>query len=242
MPDYTDNFDAIIPGSGLSQSAFMAMLDIGALARFNFLKPYDARENNASAALVIRNLGPPALGEPLPTVINAAISYKPLRPLVLSFDFNLPFNMMDPTLSELPNMAFGISANITNFLSMRAGFLLKAGSSRVSVGSAINLDRISIDVNYTLDMLTQSQPMNRISLGIRFDLGDGGRKQKSDAVDEMYLLGLEAYAQGNFAEARYYLEETLRLNPRFDPAKEALLMLNNREELNQRIEDLHKLD
>jgi hypothetical protein len=242
MPDYTDNLDAIIPGSGLSQSAAMGMLDIGVLTRFNFLKYFGSRENNASAAVVIRNLGPPALGEPLPTVINAAIAYKPIRPLLLSFDFNLPFNMVDPTLSELPNMALGVSLNITNFLSMRAGAMLRAGSSRVSVGSAINLDRVSIDINYTLDLLTQSQPMNRISVGIRFDLGDGGRKQKSDMVDEMYLLGLESYASGNFPDARHYWEETLRLNPRFEPAREALTMLNSREELNQRIEGLYSLD
>jgi tetratricopeptide (TPR) repeat protein len=242
MPDYTGDDDIIIGGSGLSQSAVMGMADIGALTRFNLFKFYPSRDKNAAAAIVVRNLGPPALDEPLPTVINASFAYNPLRPLIIAFDFNLPINMMDVALSEKPNMALGLSLNVTNFLSMRAGVLIKAGSSRVSVGSAIKLDRLAIDINYTLDLLTQLQPMNRISLGVRFDLGDGGRRQRSRNVDELYLLGLDAYSRGDFAEARQLWEEVLRIDPRFEPAKESLAMLNNRENLRQRIEDLYSLD
>jgi len=242
MPNYTDNFDNIISDSGWSQSAAMAMADVGLLTRFNLLKFYNAREKNASFALVGRNLGPPVMDEPLPTVFSAAVSYKPLRPLTIGFDFNYPLNLMDVTLSELPYGALGISVNVTNFLSMRGGVLYKAGSSRVSVGSAINLNKIAIDVNYTLDLLTQLQPLNRVSLGVRFDLGDGGRGQLSDRVDELYLLGLEAYSTGNLADAKLCWEEALRINPRYDPARESMAMLDNREDLTQRVEDLHRLD
>jgi len=241
MPDYTDNYDTIISGSGLSQSAVMGMADIGLLTRFNILIPYSSRERNTSAALVIRNLGPPVLGEPLPTVAIAAISYKPIRPLTIAFDFNLPLNLVDIELSEKPYMALGLSVNVTNFLSMRTGVLLKAGSSRVTVGSAINMNKISFDVNYTLDLLSQLQPLNRISLAVRLDLGDSGRSQMANKVDELYLLGLEAYSRGNFADAKLCWEEALRIDPRFEPAKESLEMLVRREELNQQIEDLYRL-
>jgi hypothetical protein len=241
MPDYTDNFDNILSGSGWSQSAVMAMADIGLLTRFNLFKFYNSRDRNASVALVARNLGPPALDEPLPTVFNAAFSYRPIRPLVFAFDFNYPVNLMDTSLSELPYAAIGFSVNVTNFLSMRGGFMYKAGSSRVSVGSAIYFDKISVDINYTLDLLTQLQPLNRVSLGVRFCLGDGGRGQASDRVDELYLLGLEAYISGNFADAKLCWEEALRINPRYDPARESLAMLINREELNQRVEDMYRM-
>jgi len=242
MPDFTDNFDNIISGSGMSQSAVMAMADIGILTRFNLFKMYSSREKNASFALVARNLGPPALDEPLPTVFSAAVSYKPIRPLAIAFDFNLPFNLTDYTLSELPYAALGLSVNITNFLSMRGGFMYKAGSSRVSVGSAVSLNKIAVDVNYTLDLLTQLQPLNRVSLGIRFDLGDRGRSHATNRVEELYLLGLEAYSYGNHADAKLCWEEALRLNPRYDPAREGLAMIVNREDLTQRIEDLYRLD
>ena len=242
MPDYTDNYDNIIAGSGLSQSAFMAMADIGLLTKFDLLKFYASRERNASAAIVIKNLGPPVLGEALPTVINAAISYKPIRPVTIAFDFNYPLNLADISLSELPYMALGLSVNVAEFLSMRAGFLLKAGSSRIVVGSALNLDRISLDVNYTLDLLTQLLPLNRISLAVRFDLGDDGRSQRADKVEELYLMGLDAYSQGNFADARLCWEEALRIDPKYEPARDSLSMLVDREDLTRRIEELYRLD
>jgi len=242
MPDYTDNFDSIIDGSGLSQSAAMVMADIGLLTRFDFLKGFSSREKNMSVALLVRNLGPPSMDEPLPTVATAAISYRPLRPLTLAVDFNLPINLMDISLSELPYGSLGISANITSFLSMHAGFMLKAGSSRLTIGSEIILNKISLNINYTLDFLTQMQPLNRISVGVSFDLGDRGRRQASNRVDELYLLGLEAFSRGNWEDARLCWEEALRLNPRYDPARESMAMLNEREGLVQRVEDLQRLD
>lgn len=241
MPDFTDEYDAIISGSGLSQSAAMAMVDIGLLTRFNFLKFYTARENNASAAFVIRNLGPPALNEPLPTLVNIGLSYRPIRPLIFAFDFNFPVNLMNVRLSGLPFFAFGFSANVTNFLSMHSGVMLRAGSSRLTVGSAINLEKISIDINYTLDLLTQMQPMNRISLGVRFDLGDRGRQQKMDLLNELYILGFDAYLAGDRARARYYWEQALALDPRYEPARESLAWLTGREDLDRRIEELFRM-
>ncbi|MCL2411621.1 MAG: UPF0164 family protein [Treponema sp.] len=242
MPDFADRYDNIMSGSGLEQSTVMGMVDIGLLTRFNFLKTFSSRERNAAASLVIRNLGPPAMGEPLPTSINLGFSYKPLRPLTLGLDFTLPVNLMDPGLSELPFGAFGFAVNVTDFLSMHGGFMLRAGGSRIAIGSVINLNRIAVDVNYTLDLLTQLQPLNRVSLAVRFDLGDRDRRQLADNVDELYLLGLEAFSRGNFADARLLWEEALRINPRFDPARESLTMLDNREELLQRIESLYRLE
>jgi len=242
MPDYTDDFDNIIKDSGAEQSAAMVMADVGLLTRFNFLKGYNAREKNASAALVIRNLGPPSMDEPLPTVLNAAISYKPIRPITLAFDFCLPCNLTDFSLSESPYGALGLSVNITNFFSMRTGVMVKPGSSRITVGSAVNMNKISFDINYTLDLLTQLQPLNRISLAVRFDLGDSGRGALVKKVDELYLLGLEAYGKGNIDDARLCWEEALKLNPKYEPARESLTMLEDRENLKQKIEALNKLD
>ena len=242
VPDFTDNFDNILSGSGLDQSAVMGMADVGILTRFNLFKFYTAREKNMSIALVAKNLGPPALDEALPTVFNAAIAYKPIRPLVISFDFFYPLNLLDPALSELPYGALGFSVQVTNFLSMRTGLMVKAGTGRFTIGSAITIDNLALDINYTLDLLTQFQPLNRISLGIRFNLGDSGRKIMSDKVDELYLLGMEAYTRGNLADAKLCWEEALKIDSGYTPAKEGLAMLENRENLLKRIEDLYLLD
>ena len=244
MPDFTDYFDNIIIDSGMDNSAMMLMADIGMLSRFDFFKTYVSREKNASAAFVMRNIGPPSMDHPLPTVFSAAISYKPIRPLTLAFDFTQPINLINYSESERWYMAFGASANVTKFLSMSGGFMFKAGSSRFTIGSALNLNRMALDVNYTLDMLTQSQaiqPLNRISVGVRLDLGDRGRKELSNRIDDLYFLGLEAFTRGNLADARLCWEEVLRLNPRFEPVMESLAMLEEREALVERVEDLYRL-
>jgi tetratricopeptide (TPR) repeat protein len=242
VPDYADDEGHLLSGSGRSQSAVMAMADLGALTRFDFLKPYSSRERNTSAALVMRNLGPPAMGEPLPTVISTAVSYKPLRPLLFSFDFSIPLNMTAPGASEKPYWAAGAAVTISSFLSMRTGILCKAGNVRVALGSAINLEKISLDINYTLDLLTQIQPLNRVSVGIRFDLGDQGRKETSVWVNELYLAGIAAYGEEKYAEAQYYFEEALKLNPKFEPAREGLDIIRKLESVEQRIDDLQRLD
>ncbi|GHV85941.1 hypothetical protein AGMMS50230_15490 [Spirochaetia bacterium] len=248
MPDYTDaddrgnNQGQLISGSGRSQSAIMAMVDLGALTRFNLFKFYNAREKNASAALVIRNLGPAVKGDPLPSSITAALSYKPIRPLTLAFDFTIPVNTQKISLSEKPYWALGTNINITKFLSMRAGLLGRSGGYRVTIGSAVDLGKVSLDLNYSLDLLTQITPLNRVSLGVRFNLGDQGRQEKSDRVDSLYLSGLDAYKAGNTEDAKQYWTEALRLNPRFDPAKEGLLLLTESSNLESQILNLQSLE
>jgi tetratricopeptide (TPR) repeat protein len=248
VPDYSNADDQdnktgqLISGSGASQSAAMAMADIGLLTRFNFLKAYRSRDRNLALALTARNLGPPVMGDPLPSAASAGISYKPLRPLLLAFDFSVPLNLDDISLSEKPYWSVGTAVQITRFLSMRAGFLSKAGNVRIALGSAVDMDRISLDVNYTLDLLTQFTPLNRVSLGLRLNLGDQGRKALTDNVDKLYLLGLDAYAEGNADEAQSYWEEALKLNPRFDPAKEGLVLIEQTRELENRIDDMQRLN
>ncbi|MDR1287352.1 MAG: UPF0164 family protein [Treponema sp.] len=242
VPDYTDNEDNVIAGSGKSQSAVMVMGDLGVLTRFDFLKPYQSRDRNTSLAFVIRNLGPPAKSDPLPTVMTAALSYQPMRPLLVAFDFSVPLNLQNPQLSEKPYWSTGVSVSVTNFLSMRAGFLAKHGNVRVALGSAITLKSVAVEVNYTLDLLTQLQPLNRVSVGVRFDLGDQGRGSLAARVDELYLAGLDAYAGGNYGEAESFWKEALRLNPKFEPARESLATLTRALEVERKIDSMQRLD
>jgi hypothetical protein len=242
VPDYSDDEGNIISGSGRSQSGVGVMGDFGLLTRFDLFKFYSSREHNTSLALVIRNVGPPVKNEPLPTAATAAFSYRPWKPFLIAFDFSLPFNMMEPEASEKPYWALGLSANITNFLAMRTGVLMKPGNFRMTLGSAITLQRVSLDVNYSLDLTTQFRPMNRVSIGVRFDLGDQGRMVNSQRVDELYLLGLDAYSAGNTNEARHYWEEALKINPRFDPAKEGLRIIEGTRSLDERIDEMQHID
>jgi hypothetical protein len=248
IPDYSDaddqgnNSGQLISGSGLEQSAAMGMVDIGLLTRFDFLKPYQARERNTSAALVLRNLGPPAGGDALPTAVVASLAYKPLRPLTLDFDFTVPLNLADISLSEKPYWAVGINANITSFLSMRTGLLGKTGGYRITMGSAVSFGKIAFDVNYSLDLLTQFTPLNRVSVAVRFNFGDQGRKELSNRVDALYLEGLNAYAESDYNLAVERWREVLELNPKFDPAREGIELVENSRVLDDHIREMQTLD
>jgi hypothetical protein len=247
VPDFSDADDldnktgSRISGSGWEQSAAMAMADIGALTRINFLKFYNSRDRNFSLALTIRNLGPPAKGDPLPAVAVAGLSWKPLRPLLLSFDYSLPVNTADFDRSEQSYWAAGLSARITRFLSMSGGLLAKNGAARITLGSAVDLQTLSLDLNYTLDLLTQFTPLNRISLGVRFNLGDQGRADREAEAEALYIQGLRAYAREELDQARYYWEEALRVDPRFEPAAEGLSLLVRSRTLMGRIDEMRSL-
>jgi hypothetical protein len=120
--------------------------------------------------------------------------------------------------------------------------MIKAGSTRLTVGSAVAMEKITLDINYTLDLATQLQPMNRISIGVRFDLGDQGRQALAERVNALYLAGLDDYSQGKFADARSKWEEALRQNPRFEPARESLKTLSGLEAVERRIDNLQRLN
>lgn len=242
MPDYSNDAGYVDPDSGDSQSTFALMADAGLLTRFNFLKFYFARERNTAFSAVLRNVGPPPLGDPLPTTAVVGVSYKPLRPINLSFDYSVPINLVDPELSERHYWATGISVAVTPFLDMQGGLLVRGTNPRISVGSRIVAGGIDINVNYTLDLMTRLQPLNRVSISARFDFGDGGRAARAERVEELYLQGLDEYARGNSEEAARLWEEALKLDSAFDPARESLGAIAGSRALIRRMDEIQRLE
>ncbi|MCL2704689.1 MAG: UPF0164 family protein [Spirochaetaceae bacterium] len=200
------------------QSAVSAMLDLGALTRFNFLKFYKAREKNASFGIVLKNLGIAQLDDPLPLEAVAGIAYSPLRPWLLAFDFIYPISLNQ---SEQPaehwGFAVGTDVVFTDFFSVQCGFRYRGSNPRVSVGSKLDLNNISFNFNYTLDLTTQAG-LDRFSIVSSLNLGDKGRGLIAMQVDEYYVAGLLAYAEGNLREAAFNWEKAVELDPGFSPA------------------------
>jgi tetratricopeptide (TPR) repeat protein len=154
-------------------------------------------------------------------------------------------------LSEKPYWAAGLAVSFTDFLSMRAGVRAKPGNIRIALGSGLTFAKknaegsgktISLDMNYTLDMLTRIQPLNRLSLGIRVDLGDQGRQAKANRVDTLYLSGLEAYARGEYTAALRDWQEALELDPQYLPARESLSILEEALAVQRRMDELQQLN
>ncbi len=232
--------NVLVPAGYESQSAIAALLDIGALTRFNFLKFYPARSKNFSVGLVIKNLGPRVQSENLPTRLTAGIAYSPLRPVTLSYDLDLPLHFgLDAAglvrTWESLSMAGGIEVVLTDFFSMQGGFNYRGANPRISLGAAVDLPGVSLTVNYTLDMTTTFEPFDRFSIEARLNLGDRGRMAARAKVDELYLAGIEAFADGNLDEAIRLWREALAIDPSFTPAQafleRAIIQRENREKL-----------
>jgi len=242
MPDFSNDDGVIIPGSGGEQSAVAIMADFGALTRFNLFKVYSSREKNFSVGMALKNFGPAVKGEPLPTVATAGVAYNFLKPIQVSADVSQPLNLLDFSLSETFFWGVGYRMTITDFWKLQAGLLVKGGNPRISVGAAIDFSPLTLEVNYTLDLTTQFTALNRMSIEARFDMGDFGRSVKSARAEDLYLKGLDAYASGDLELAISLWNESLKLNPFFDPAREnrdtAMVSL----ELRKRILDQQRIE
>ncbi|MDA3811443.1 MAG: UPF0164 family protein [Spirochaetaceae bacterium] len=205
------------------QSALALMGDLGVMTRFNFLKPYFSRDKNFALGVSVKNFGGEFITnpDPLPTMFSAGFAYSPFRPLTMAFDFNLPFNL-DGSNAQSPYFAVGFDLTLTNFLSMQGGVLLKSGLPRLIIGTALEFKKIDFVINYTLDLTTQFDELDRISLEVRFNMGDYGRKEKEERAEVLYIEGLKLYAEGDFVNAIKKWEECIELNPIFTPAKEMI--------------------
>jgi len=212
------------------------------LTRFNLFKLYNSREKNFSVGLALKNVGPAVRDEPLPTVATAGFSYKFLKPILLSADISKPINLVDPSLSESFYWGVGYRMVVTDFWDLQAGFLIKGDNPRISVGAAIDFSPLTLEVNYTLDLTTQFSPLNRMSIEARFDMGDMGRTARAARAEELYLQGLDAYAAGDLPLAISYWNESLRLNPNFDPARENRDTAQEALNLRQRMLELQRLE
>jgi hypothetical protein len=205
--------------SVLSQSALAAMADVGMQTSFNFLKFYRSQSKNFSMGLVVKNLGVSTLSdEVLPSVATAGIAWLPLRPWTIAVDFNYPFTLSADTPAETANLALGTTVAVTDFLSVQAGTLLDPSTPRVSVGAALAVGTMSLTMNYNLDLSGSLDPLDKLSVQAKFDLGDSGRKAQSQAAEALYLQGVEEYANGNYARAIELWQEVLKIDPKYTPA------------------------
>ncbi len=224
------------------QSATAPIFDLGLLTRFNFLKGYTARERNFSVAVVARNFGPSALGEPPPAHVAAGLSYKPIRPLTISAEGALPVSLVPDVPAAPPSVAAGASLEMTDFLTAYAGLNVKGGNPRLAVGTDVALSEVTLSATYTLDMLTQLSGPDNFTIQARLNFGDRGRHQRRERLEDYYRAGLRALARGELEEAAEEFESALDVDDRFQPAREALNTVEESIALQERIETLGDLE
>jgi tetratricopeptide (TPR) repeat protein len=169
---------------------------------------------------------------------SAGIAYSPIRPLTCALDFNLPISF-DPQSAPAERWYFasGVNVAVTSFLELQGGVLLKADNPRVSIGAALDLRKVSFVLNYNLDLSGRLNPLDKFSIEAKLNLGDRGRQAERKQVDELYLNGLEAYAQGNLEQAIELWEQALAIDPGFTPARENIATARKALELQNRVFD-----
>jgi hypothetical protein len=108
---------------------------------------------------------------------------------------------------------------------MQAGLLLKPGNPRISLGAAIdmgmiNLVPLAIVATYNLDLSGKAGPIDKFSVQARVNLGDRGRGALQQKVEELFLLGIEEYSNGNYARAVEFWKQLLEIEPSHQAAAE----------------------
>ncbi len=223
------------------QSAFTAMIDVGALSRFNLLKFHYSRSKNFSVGAVVKNIGFPALGEPLPSLLTAGIGYSPLRPITVTADFNLPFTLDSGTPAQRWYVASGFDLNVTPFLSLQGGFRVKE-NPQITMGTTLDLEKVTFTANYNLDLSGSVNPVDKFSLEAKLNLGDSGRAALRRQVDELYANGLEAFARGDFERAISDWQAALDIDPQFRPALDSIDTARKRLELQRQMTERQRSD
>lgn len=241
IPDFfNDETGTIEKRSGLAQSGFAFMADAGVLLRFNLAKFYSSREPNLRVGISAQNLGVAFTGlgdsirldDGLPTVFAAGLSYTFIKPITVTADFKMPFNLMKGKLLHWYSAA-GIEFKFTDYFSLLGGFAFKGSNPRFSLGAQFEIERVQFNLNYSLDMTSSFTPLNRISLSAKLILGDRGRLNLQRKIDSLYQEGLVYYVKScketDGKKALEFLdlaiaawEEILVLDPTFDPAKQGV--------------------
>lgn len=253
MPDYTDNnTNEIIQGSGLSQSGLAVMGDLGIQLRFNALKYYSSRDPNWHIGLSANNLGASftsfglasgvTLDDPLPSNVAVGVSYQPIRPLTFSLEFKQPINLQEISESEMFHAGVGFIVQLTDFFAIQGGFLLKGASPRISLGAEFQVKSYLFNLNYTFDQTSSMNPVNRISLAVKVDLGDSGRFFLQRKIDKLYADGLASYTVGKMDEAIAIWTQVLELDPGFDPAIKGIESAKYSMALREKIINVQTLD
>ena len=248
VPDYTNNnTDSIISLSGLAQSGVGIMADLGIMMQFNFLKFFASRTPNVRIGLSAQNLGAAFTGissksgikldDPLPTFFAAGMSCQFLPIITATFDIKQPVDLFHPDQYQMFSLSAGVILAFTKQFNLLVGGEIKGGNPRFSVGSELQLTNARLNFNYTLDLTSSFNPVNRISLSAKVLLGDRGRAERQLIIDQLYLEGLEYYANSEWEKAIEKWEEVLLINKRYDPAILGIESARSQIEMYQRVRE-----
>jgi hypothetical protein len=223
------------------------MADLGMMMQFNFLKFFASRTPNVRIGLSAQNLGAALTGlgsktgikldDPLPTFFAAGMSCQFLPIITATFDIKQPVNLFNMTEYQMFSLSAGVILAFTKQFNLLMGAEIKGGNPRFSVGSELQLTNARLNFNYTLDLTSSVNPINRISISAKILLGDRGRAERQAMIDKLYSKGLEYYANSEWEKAIEEWQAVLILNKRYDPAILGIESARSQIEMYQRVRE-----
>ncbi len=224
------------------QNGYAVLGDFGILIRANLAKKFYDDEPNFYFGFIMKNFGTPIKGELPPSYISIGIAYRPVSFFLFAVDISQNIHLKKILSSGFPSASLGIMFSITKYFNLVTGFGIRGGNPHISLGGEVNLENIRINANYTLDMASQTVNLNRISLGIKILLGDGGRKQQKNKIEQLYLQGLKEYNKKNYSGAIDIWKKILETDKRFDPAREGIELAEKQKKLQESLNKILLLE
>ncbi|UTC67662.1 MULTISPECIES: UPF0164 family protein [unclassified Treponema] len=224
------------------QNGYAVLGDFGIMIRANVSKIFYSNEPNFYFGLSLKNFGTPIKGELPPSYISLGFAYRPVSFFLFEVDVNQGINVANIKRSGLPYGNMGMMFSITKYFNLLTGFGIKGGNPRFTLGGEVNLSNIQISANYTLDLSSQVTNISRISIGVKFLLGQDKRDQKQNTIEKLYIQGLKEYNSKNYQRAIEIWQEILSLDKRYDPAIEGIARAEQQLKLLEEIKKILLLD
>ncbi|WP_029409932.1 UPF0164 family protein [Treponema pedis] len=221
-----------------AQNGYAVLGDLGIIMRANVLKKFYDFEPNFHFGIMFKNFGTPIRGDIPPAYVSMGFAYKPVSIFLFTVDLQQPVNLKNIKASGFPSASTGMMFSITKYFNLLTGFGIRGGNPRFSLGGEVNLSNITINANYTLDLASQTTNLNRISVGVKILLGDGGREKRRNKVENLYMQGLNEYRKKNYEAAITIWKDVLTMDKTFDPAIEGIEVAEKQKKLQ---EELNKI-
>ena len=92
--------------------------------------------------MAVKNLGFPVKGESPPAQISTGFAWQVFTPVILALEIQQPLNLTDIREIEYPYLGMGLDFKFADFFSMQAGFMIKGGNPRISLGSQVQYKNV----------------------------------------------------------------------------------------------------
>lgn len=200
-----------------------------------FGKPQTGR--SVKIGLTLENMTLARIGDSgLPFLIKAGVSTDIIKNLIIAFDMQFPISFKYG-LDNNPRFNIGLEYWIIGKIAIRGGWRIWGyDSDGFSFGIGTKLDIagkvLMFDFSYAPAMVLKEHLFN-ITFGMKFP----GKKPKNNEASILYYKGIYYYTNEKYEEAISIWKQVLRIDPRYEKAKEKIKEAERLLQLKKVVED-----